>query len=459
MPGSSEGQEGKGQLAAALVSEALLVENVCVPTLVTGFDDSVPDVEQSPTFGLTQLSMIPAAPDDRTHNPTFLTIAATFAVTQASSGSPIVSTLIQSSVICRWQIRDGQQNTLSPCFDSLSVKKKAVSATSVKSYTKLDRLPDVQLHCPILTLQHLKNGTQIALILADGSVQFRDRESMEVITVDGSILGVDDTRNLPEIKSMPQIGFVFPTLSNCVQTAFSPDHCLIAMRKSDGDVDWKRMEYTLGAMGDLRIGDPKLSSIAAVVAIQHSSAMMQYKIADDILAVLTKDASEDLKSEIIEQCRRAVRANFDLVTDEGQKQLSNLHRGSHIYKCLSLQNVLAVDQKGVRQRKGKIAWITLNLRFSFFMLGNSLNKSEPLKPGMLPTMLPTTSFTHYIAELALSLVGQLHYCLDFIVYLIQELMELSFLIREHEDDISYIQNLGRPTSISPLEAALPAVFR
>lgn len=387
MPGTSEGQEGKGQLTAALVSESLLVENVCVPTLVTSFDSSAADAEQSPTFGLTQLSMIPAAPDDRTHNPTFLTIAATFATIQTSAGPSMISNAqVQFSVICRWQIRDGQQNTLSPCFDSLSVKKKAASAASAKAYTKLDRLPDVQLHCPILTLQPLKNGTQVVLTLADGSVQFRDRESMDVITVDGSILGVDDTRNLPEIKSMPQIGFTFPILSHCLQTAFSPDHCLIAMRKADGDIDWKRMEYTLGAMGDLRTGDPKLSSIAAVVAIQHSSAMMQYKIADDILAILTKDASEDFKSEIIEQCRRAVRANFDLVTDEGQKQLSNLHRGSHIYKCLSLQNVLAVDQKGVRQLKGKISWITLNLRFSFFMLGNSLNKNEPLKPGMYPSL-------------------------------------------------------------------------
>lgn len=65
------------------------------------------------------------------------------------------------------------------------------------------------------------------------------------------------------------------------------------------------------------------------------------------------------------------------------------------------------------------------------------------------------SSTHHVPELALSLVGQLHYCLDFIVYLIQELMELSFLIREHEDDISYIQNLGKWTSPSPSKRCSP----
>ena len=53
-----------------------------------------------------------------------------------------------------------------------------------------------------------------------------------------------------------------------------------------------------------------------------------------------------------------------------------------------------------------------------------------------------------ISEVAGSLVGLFRWCADFLVYLLQEILDISFKIRGKEDDRSYLQKCRKFQNIN-----------
>lgn len=82
------------------------------------------------------------------------------------------------------------------------------------------------------------------------------------------------------------------------------------MLKLDGTVKIEKMQYLLTSLNEIKEDDRELivtrmvvianveaarhGSVTAVLALQHSSASMQYKSTDDLLSILPKDLSEGI---------------------------------------------------------------------------------------------------------------------------------------------------------------------
>lgn len=95
-----------------------------------------------------------------------------------------------------------------------------------------------------------------------------------------------------------------------LHTTFSPSACVVAILKLDGTVKIEKMQYLPTSLNDIKEDDRELlvtrmvvmadiktaryGSVTAVLALQHSSASMQYKSTDDLLSILPKDLSEGM---------------------------------------------------------------------------------------------------------------------------------------------------------------------
>ena len=430
------------QVKPVLEVSALLFQNSCLPTSQLS-SNATPHttIESSQRVQLSQLEITPAAPESRTHDPTYPTVMAIFTLLPPAGSIQLLDVSQQyqhaSSLVCRWQIRAGATDTLSPCFDQLTQKKKATSAAkprvrlSLLRYnnitnfnqpaSRLDRAPDTLLHCPVMSTTHLRNSTLLSFAMSDGSIHFRDRESMEMLSLDTGLLNAQTKATLPEIKNMAQIGFSFPLLESSLHVALSPNYCMVAVFGKGGQLGLKKMEYNMVPLRELTADDPRFHSVIVAMALQHGTAILSYKSSDDLLAILPEDGNEELKLGFVQQCRRTTRTNYDLITQEGAKNIISLHKLQPLYKCLSVQNTLGMTSNGGRNLRAKLAWMTLNLRFSCLVLANTLKPNEELRP-----------------EMAVSLIGQLRWGLDFFVYLTQELFDLSHKIKGHEGDHAFL---------------------
>jgi hypothetical protein len=92
-----------------------------------------------------------------------------------------------------------------------------------------------------------------------------------------------------------------------LNTVLSPGACVLATLKDDGEVKLDNMQYMHGSLKEITENDgtlttPRLCGIklmllarhdtlAAILALQYSSACMQYKVTDDVISLLPKDLS------------------------------------------------------------------------------------------------------------------------------------------------------------------------
>ena len=121
------------QLNPSLEVTAILSQDSSIPITIASADTpSATNLEPLQRIQLTHLDISPVAPENRTHNPTYPTVMATFALLPPASSVQLLDSSQQyrhaTAVICRWQVRTGATNSLSSCFDQLTQKKKSTSA-------------------------------------------------------------------------------------------------------------------------------------------------------------------------------------------------------------------------------------------------------------------------------------------------------------------------------------------
>jgi len=151
--------------------------------------------------------------------------------------------------------------------------------------------------------------------------------------------------------------------------------------------------------------------ITALLAIQLSNSILQYRCSDDLIAFLPKKLSHgklrpfkfvnsltritlEFYSSVTYQTVKALNVEVDFVTDEAQKGLGPYFRNPSISKILSVQNILGTNENGVRNLQAKFAWMTLNLRLSWFTLAAVLRHNEALRPGRLVKLLRFVPHLH-----------------------------------------------------------------
>ncbi|KIW06622.1 hypothetical protein, variant [Verruconis gallopava] len=374
------------------------------------------NVDSMYEFHLAKLLFVPPAPDQGTKEPTLQTILAVFTIVPPSHEGMMVDPSqrwgLASTIISRWEVQRDVGDNLSTCFDQLSVKKKAAAGVPLKHGTRLKRLDDVVVSPAVLMITPVRNNTMFALTLSDGSVQFRYRNTMDVVLPDESP---------DEVQSLTQSGFSFHHIDPCLHTAFSPSACVLATLTAEGQVKLEKMQYTNSSLNDIDENDSKHDAIAAIIALQYSSACMQYKVTDDILAILPANLGTSLTRMIVALCMRFLNVEFDVISGDYQQQILPLFRNHLSFRCFSLQNALgAADKTGPRKLSARLAWITLNLRHVSQSIFFHLRSDQALK-----------------YDSAISFVGLFKWYLDLCCYLLQELNSLHYAIK-HE------AHLGRP---------------
>ncbi|KAF4540499.1 Mediator complex subunit Med16 [Lasiodiplodia theobromae] len=285
--------------------------------------------------------------------------------------------------------------------------------TLYKQKMNLKRLPDIVLGSATLGLFSLDFHTKFALYQSNGGVEFRDRYTMDIITAD---------LNENKVSSLPQAGFSFSASDPALHTVLSPSACMLALLQPDGTITLKNMEFNLGSLNS---GDT--DPIAALV-LQYSSASLQYMPGDDLFAIMPSDMDDNLKRLFLRGTHHCMNVLADYPPeDTSQKAYEQIFRNNVLRGCLSTQNLLGMTPNGSRNLSSKLAWITLNLRFTSFLLSIPTNHARGGGPE---------SFT---METAKSVSGLLRWTMDLMVYMMNDLIELSQECKKHEADRGFVQ--------------------
>ncbi|OCK74259.1 hypothetical protein K432DRAFT_430130 [Lepidopterella palustris CBS 459.81] len=413
-PPLKQGQQPKPIIPPSLEVISLMVEDHCYPESSASIDgDLTLGPEQRIQFPaqLTHLSFLPTTPDRTTS--TFPTILAIF-----SHCPSLVSSLAQTqphqnsfSIIARWELHQSHQRNLHSSIDHISSKKKNVSSANARQQFRLKRQPDLIMNSLVLSFAPVWYNMILSFCQSDGSIEFRKRTSMEVITADYSH---------DKVSSFPQAGFFFSTLEPSLHIALSANHCMAVAMQSDGSVKLKFMEYTHGSLNLPNSAEEDLKHGAAIaaLALQHTSACNQYFTSDDIFAVMTQEVSENLKRAFISHNFRALNLDLDCVPEEANgNALILLQRSPPLVKVLSAQNLLGSPKGTKRDLSGKMAWVVLNIRYVTQIMSNMMRMhgqidKTPLRP-----------------EIAPSIVGLCRWMLHLMVWIIDELMTLGRSLR------------------------------
>jgi mediator of RNA polymerase II transcription subunit 16 len=173
-----------------------------------------------------QLSSLHLEPLSHAIDMSTFTVAAVFTSAAQNHGT-------KYSIVSRWELQPAE-TTLHDSFKGL--KPTANQPTAMRSVQKLHRLADVFSQKAILTVQSNVYHNTFAFAASDGTVEFRSRETMQIITADG------DTN---KATSLPQNGFSFMA-SDCIDMSLSPSVTTSVVMKLDGSIQLHNAEYLHG---------------------------------------------------------------------------------------------------------------------------------------------------------------------------------------------------------------------
>lgn len=187
-------------------------------------DQCVP--QSSERAASAQLSSLHIEPISQAIDNSTFTVVAVFTSAAQDHGGKF-------SVVSRWDLQQTEA-TLHDSFKSL--KPTAAQSTTNKSVQKLYRMEDVISPKAILAFQSNVYHNTFAFAASDGTVEFRSRETMEVVAPD---------HDANKATSLTQNGFTF-LASECVDVSLSPSMASSVITKPDGTISLHSAEYIHG---------------------------------------------------------------------------------------------------------------------------------------------------------------------------------------------------------------------
>ncbi|KAM0626137.1 hypothetical protein ACHAPW_008456 [Verticillium nonalfalfae] len=145
------------------------------------------------------------------------------------------------SVIDRWEVGHEPSPALHPAFEQMGSRRNSSAGGNDKDPNRLKRLDPVFINKVIVGMQTIHFGKAVCIAFSDGSVEYRDRFTMQ------------ETYNelsLDRVMTLNQVGFTFAEGTPCLQVAFSPTNCSVAQIQDDGQVKWNGLYYPLGDIGN-----------------------------------------------------------------------------------------------------------------------------------------------------------------------------------------------------------------
>lgn len=377
------------------------------PSLSVGHLTSLEHVsaQHSDLARLTGLSFLPQVPEGASDQqpPSPPTIVATF--THASLPADSTQQAPEAfTAIARWQL-EGMTPTMHGSFSNL--KKKANATPALPPSRIIQRQPDQGTMKSILSIKAMPFGTPLAFLASDGSVEFRDRNSFNVI---------EPLLDTAFVTSLPQAGFEHLAGFHNMEAAISNDGSAMALVQPDGKLDGKVMYFRHGwqhaESNDLVDSKGLVEAAVMCIARQHTILTYTNSATAETLSLLPPDLSPEMYRLFFKQMSRLMPKTYDTLSlDETKKQMTVL-RDVYLPRALSTQLVLGTrPPQKTPTLPAQLAWMVLNIKHATVSLMTTIGRAEHL---------PTLG-----ADVVHSLRGLVRWSADIFVFILEALLAVN----------------------------------
>lgn len=328
------------------------------------------NAQHSDLAKLTGLRVLSSTPDYLTdhHLPSPPTIIATF--TQAALPLNNMQDLTERfTAISRWQLEESFP-TMHGGFGNL--KTNNTTSLTLPSNKFLQRLPDQITMKLALTIKFLSYDTILAFIMSDGSVEFRDRSTLNTI---------EPSMDLTTVTSLPQAGFEHESGHQNVDAAMSHDGAAMAYVQGDGKLEGKVMVFRHGwhhgENDGIIDGNGLVEAAVMCIAKQHMTLTLDNAATAETISLLPKDLTSGPYRLFFQQLARLMPKTYDTLSlDENKRQMTVL-RDPHLPRALSAQLVLGTRPPSQSPTlPAQLAWAILNLKHASVSLMTTTGRAD-----------------------------------------------------------------------------------
>ncbi|ODV78335.1 uncharacterized protein CANTADRAFT_26480 [Suhomyces tanzawaensis NRRL Y-17324] len=355
-----------------------------------------------------------------------------------------------------------EQELISDAFTDLGLRKKSSEDTTTPALCQSLRLQDVMTRSG--KIKSISSALNDYFVL----IQYEDNRKLDVI--DRFTLKIVNNESVKDdppttVTTIFDTGFQFASIPSdkSLVVAVSPNmtsFVYIPLRSTNANLTFevvKKVNYLSNSYKDLLI-----SSVG--LAYRHAYSCYTNTCSDDILILIQSEIArlsgsdeKDPKTQltihkfieaVISEAHKAIIFELDKFSKESvDKLLSN----PPLQKLLSLQLVLG-ELNPRNNIMSDIAWIVLNLRsasFGIMFLLSSIcrSKKKPTEDNL------QDSITR--GECIMSLIGNMKWLIDLMVYLNQELIEL-FLSKNHSSSSRI--NIRNSSVLPIIMSKVPRLF-
>ncbi|KAL8295215.1 hypothetical protein RB600_000950 [Gaeumannomyces tritici] len=259
---------------------------------------------------------------------------------------------IVQSVLDVWEIVDDQAQSAQPqalhsAFQQLSSR---TGAPAPQPATRLHRLDPIWLDKVAVSIQLLHPGRVICLVFSDGTVQHRDRHTLEVMYA---------SPDLERVSALDGLGFRFADETPCLQAAFSPTSCSFVQVCEDSKVRWNSLRYPAADIGSTT-QDAQYYAVVAGLAMSVAAASSHTNY-DDILAIGRQFIDKPrFAYDWVMEVARVLKIHIDYSEEAHHDQLVRNH---HLQLCLSILHHMGLyGEFRPRSFGGKFGAVALGIR-------------------------------------------------------------------------------------------------
>lgn len=292
------------------------------------------------------------------------------------------------------------------------LRKNSTTNTNLPASKFLQRLPDQVTMKLVLSTKSMSFGTILAFVNTDGSVEFRDRNTFNVI---------EPFMDTTFASSLPQAGFEHMSGFHNVDAAISLDGAAMAYVQLNGKLDGKLMFFRHGWQNTenngIVDGSGLIEEAVVCIARQHMLLTLNSAATAETLALLPPELSPELYRLFFQQLARPMTRAHDILSfDENKKQMIML-KDPHIPRLLSAQLVLGTRPPSRSPTlPAQFAWALLNLKHVTMSLMTTTGHAEKI-PGLG-------------SEVVHSLRGLVKWTVDLFVFILEALITTSRKMRD-----------------------------
>jgi mediator of RNA polymerase II transcription subunit 16 len=375
------------------------------------------------------------------------------------------------TAILRYRLKNIPLNkTIHQSFKDIASKNGIDVTSNTESTYELSYVQALSINDSILNVELLHLDMYIAFILSSGIIKVFSRKDLIEQTNKFTEINDDNNNNdnsntnsmLPKtISFLLDAGYEFPKMSKQpIYCCLSPNMCAYVSLPIDDNCLQISCATTSNIHPNYLNGTKKglLLTKAAAIALLHTTACYFGYFTDDLVATIRNDLiilaklindnfSYRLMISIVQEAHRAINLNIDIPPEQSDKMTQN----QPLQRLLTLQLSLGTSENWKKTRSGKIALALVNLRYIASSVMYTIHTIYSNMQRFARKGFPATDTlvnAKMREECILSVIGVIRWCLDYVVMLSQELLELDSAFKSQNSE--KIEKLLKDSIVIPL---------